>query len=650
MSVEQNRKKRYGWPAASTGAVLLGAFAFTLAIGSDLKQTGPADCSFQANPEQFLRPEQGVYREIFRRAQLLNAGRKEAPRHAVAAASLPVRNLVDAEIFGRLAREGIPAAPLSGDEEFVRRIHLDLTGRLPSPEAVQSFLRDDSPDKRTRLIEELFTTPEYVDKWTMWMGEWLKNTAVSTNVNRQPNGRNAFYRYLYAAVERDQPLRDVAYEALTARGNNFDDASAPVNFIVASITPMGPIQDQYDTAFANAASTFLGLGYYDCLLCHNGRGHLEEVSLWGKSVTRLEAMQTAAFFSRQRIAARSQREGLCEATQSCQGMFYFNSFDVDDRVTGAYGLNTNFGNRPNRTPIGNARELTPEYRGTGMTPRTPYWREEFAELMIRDPMFARNLANRLWKAVFNLGLVEPVDALDPARLDPAAPPAGEWDLQATHPELLEKLAQYLRDVNFQMKPFLRLLLESSAYQLSSRYDAAWSPALTPLFARHLARRLEGEEIHDAIVQATGAPASYTVTGFPNPVQWAMQLPEPNEPRGNPGNAVTFMNTFFRGNRDNTARRQDGSIQQQLALMNDLFVLNRLRVAASPVLRRIAGIASPEEAVRQLYLVFLSRSPSRAELASGAAHLAKATSAAQRNAAVEDLAWVCVNKVEFLFSY
>jgi hypothetical protein len=174
--------------------------------------------------------------------------------------------------------------------------------------------------------------------------------------------------------------------------------------------------------------------------------------------------------------------------------------------------------------------------------------------------------------------------------------------------------------------------------------------LTPLFARHLARRLEGEEIHDAIVQATGAPASYTVTGFPNPVQWAMQLPEPNEPRGNPGNAVTFMNTFFRGNRDNTARRQDGSIQQQLALMNDLFVLNRLRVAASPVLRRIAGIASPEEAVRQLYLVFLSRSPSRAELASGAAHLAKATSAAQRNAAVEDLAWVCVNKVEFLFSY
>jgi hypothetical protein len=648
--VEQNRKKRYGWPAASTGAVLLGAFAFTLAIGSDFKQTGTADCSFQANPEQFLRPEQGVYREIFRRAQLLSAGRKEGLRHAVAAASLPVRNLVDAEIFGRLAREGIPAAPLSGDEEFVRRIHLDLTGRLPSPEAVQNFLRDDSPDKRTRLIEELFTTPEYVDKWTMWMGEWLKNTAASTNVNRQPNGRNALYRYLYAAVERDQPLRDVAYEALTARGNNFDDASAPVNFIVASITPMGPIQDQYDTAFANAASTFLGLGYYDCLLCHNGRGHLEEVSLWGKSVTRLEAMQTAAFFSRQRIAARSQREGLCEATQSCQGMFYFNSFDVDDRVTGAYGLNTNFGNRPNRTPIGNARELTPEYRGTGMTPRTPYWREEFAELMIRDPMFARNLANRLWKAVFNLGLVEPVDALDPARLDPAAPPAGQWDLQATHPELLEKLAQYLRDVNFQMKPFLRLLLESSAYQLSSRYDAAWSPALTPLFARHLARRLEGEEIHDAIVQATGAPASYTVTGFPNPVQWAMQLPEPNEPRGNPGNAVTFMNTFFRGNRDNTARRQDGSIQQQLALMNDLFVLNRLRVAASPVLRRIAGIASPEEAVRQLYLVFLSRSPSRAELASGAAHLAKATSAAQRNAAVEDLAWVCVNKVEFLFSY
>jgi len=648
--MEHNRSRRFGWRLAKSGAVLVGTIAVTLGIASELKQTGPADCTFQANPEQFVRPEQAIYREIFRRAQLLQAGRKEAARQTVAAASLPVRNFVDAEIFGRLAREGVPAAPLSSDEEFVRRIYLDLTGRLPSAEAVQNFLRDASPDKRNRLIEELLATPAYVDKWTMWMGEWLKNTAVSTNVNRQPNGRNAFYRYLYAAVERDQSLRDVAYDALAARGNNYDGASAAVNFIVASITPMGPIQDQYDTAFANAASTFLGLGYYDCLLCHNGRGHLEEVSLWGKAVTRLEAMQTAAFFSRQRIAVRSQRAGVCEATESCLGMFYYNSFDVDDRVTGAYGLNTNFGNRPNRTPIGNARELTPEYRGTGTTPRTPYWREEFAELMVKDPMFARNLANRLWKAVFNLGLVEPVDALDPARLDPANPPSGAWDLQATHPELLEELAQYLRDVNFQIKPFIRLLVESSAYQLSSRYDAEWSVALTPLFARHLARRLDAEEIHDAIVQATGVPASYTVTDFPNPVQWAMQLPEPGEPRGNPGNAVTFMSVFFRGNRNNTARRQDGSIQQQLALMNDLFVLNRLRVTASPVLRRIAGIASPEEAVRQLYLEFLSRAPSHAELAAGAAHLAKATSAAQRNAAVEDLAWVCVNKIEFLFSY
>jgi hypothetical protein len=185
-------------------------------------------------------------------------------------------------------------------------------------------------------------------------------------------------------------------------------------------------------------------------------------------------------------------------------------------------------------------------------------------VLMNDPMLARNLANRLWKAMFNLGLVDPVDQLDPARLDPFNPPPDPWTLQATHPVLLEELANNLANSNWDLRGFLRQIAQSSAYQLSSRYDGNWNIQSVPLFARHYPRRLDAEEIHDAISSATGVFNKYTVQGFADPFQWAMQLPDTSEPRSN-GAVANFLNSFLRGNRDTTQRSQASSILQQLNL-------------------------------------------------------------------------------------
>jgi hypothetical protein len=113
--------------------------------------------------------------------------------------------------------------------------------------------------------------------------------------------------------------------------------------------------------------------------------------------------------------------------------------------------------------------------------------------MVADRMFARNLANRIWKQMFGLGLVDPVDALDPARLDPDKPTVeAGWQLQASHPRLLERLADELVRQNYDLRGFLKVLADSSAYQLSSRYDGKWRYEYINLFARHYPRRLEGE--------------------------------------------------------------------------------------------------------------------------------------------------------------
>lgn len=608
------------------------------------RTVGVADCYFAQDPDQFLNRQGRVRAELFERSTKINrALRSTNAPAAVPAASLPVRNFIDQGIFDRLATLDLPAAPVSSDAEFLRRITLDLTGRIPTPSDVKAFLADTSETKRDALIDRLLYSAEFTDRWTLWMGDWLQNTATlsAAAIQRQVNGRNAFHVWIQDAVYSEKSLKDVAYEVVVATGNNFDGKTGNASFPIGADTAMGPVQDRYDTMLAKTASMFLGLSYYDCILCHNGRGHLDQLSLWGSRAPRTEALQMSAFFSRMRLALHPDRQ-----LRDQPAPFYLNSYFVSDAGTGTYDLNTTNGNRPPRQPIGNVRNLTPAYR-LGGTPPDANWRSAFAENMIRDPMFARNIANRLWKTVFNLGLVEPVDGMDPARLDPANPPPAPWMLQATHPELLEKLAAELVNMNYQLRPFLRMLVQSTAYQLSSRYDGDWNVQFVPLFARHYARRLEGEEIHDAISQATGVLASYALTGFGDPVRWAIQMPEPSEPRG----AGPILTAFVRGNRDTQQRTQAGSIQQQLALMNDPFVANRVRVTASATLRAIGLSTKQEDVLNEVFLLFLGRYPTEYERGKGLAFLQrKWSTAALRNEAVEDLAWVCINKSEFLFSY
>jgi hypothetical protein len=195
--------------------------------------------------------------------------------------------------------------------------------------------------------------------------------------------------------------------AFTAAGNNYANQTGTANFPLGASTSMGPMQDTYDTMLVRTASAFLGMGNYDCVLCHNGRGHLDQVNLWGSHQTRLAAQSMAAHFSRLTFTPAAPS----------------NSFMVSDSASGTYDLNTDSGNRPPRTPAGSSASLYPMYREAAQAPEGNDWRAAFADQMTADPMFARNLANRLWKAMFGLPLADPVDGLDPERLDPAQPPA-----------------------------------------------------------------------------------------------------------------------------------------------------------------------------------------------------------------------------------
>jgi hypothetical protein len=174
----------------------------------------------------------------------------------------------------------------------------------------------------------------------------------------------------------------------------------------------------------------------------------------------------------------------------------------------------------------------------------------------------------------------------------------------------------------------------------------------PYYARKFARRLDAEEIHDAIVKAAGVVPSYSLdytgSSYPlAPVSWAMELPDTSEPRSN-GAVAQFLNSFGRGDRDQTRRDNSGSSVVALSMMNNAFVMNRIHSTnnGSNVQQLLRQTTDPLAIIEGLYLATLNRFPSNAEIPIAVAMMKRLGN--QRGA--ESLQWALLNKLEFIYSY
>lgn len=138
-----------------------------------VRQVSGSNCSFTSNPDEFLLRELRVRKELAGRVKQLDSVARRTSAAlplTLPAAGIPQRNFIDNIIFNKLTAARVPSAALSTDEEFLRRITLDLTGRIPSSSDIRAFAADSSPAKRDLLIEQLLNSQEFVDKWTMWDG------------------------------------------------------------------------------------------------------------------------------------------------------------------------------------------------------------------------------------------------------------------------------------------------------------------------------------------------------------------------------------------------------------------------------------------------------------------------------------------------
>jgi Protein of unknown function (DUF1549)/Protein of unknown function (DUF1553) len=656
-----------------TLAVLAGAVFFALAqYGFDFNtsaqraarksqatMTAADDCSFLKDPEQFRGVQQRHRIQVSNTTTAISDNLEQGATRVVPAQDIPRNNYIDNILFARMQQDGVQAAPLTSDAEFARRVYLDLTGHIPSEAQAFSFLSDSDPNKRNLLVDSLVASPEYVDKWTMFLNDLYKNTSNSVNITRYRAGRDAFYEYIRNSVAENKSYAQMATEMLTATGDSF--IHGETNFILGGNVTGGPAQDIYDGYAVHAATTFLGLSSMDCLLCHDGAGHLDSVNLWGAQVKRAEAWGMSAFFARHARRTEMLAQNYLK-------------YHITENATGEYTINTTQGNRsPRQTPSAN-KNAAPTYMfGGGGLNQGENRRASFARHLTSDIQFARATVNYIWEELMVEALVSPSNTWDLARVAPNAQMPEGWEMQAANPELLEALAQDFIASGFNLRYLIGTIAKSSAYQISSQYPGEWKLEYVPYYARKFARRMDAEELMDAIVKATGVPPTgnfngtnytgYLMVNEQNAairtVGWAMQLPETTEPRRNEAGASAFMNSFLRGDRDQKLRTSEASILQALNMMNNGFIMTRISGATNitnipntppitSLVRRLITDASlsNEQILDKLYLNTLSRFPSDEEKNKLMPYFASLG----KQGATESIQWVLLNKVDFLYNY
>src|SRR5205085_1583538 len=128
------------------------------------------------------------------------------------------RNFIDEHIANKLAGLGIEPSVLTTDAQFLRRAFLDTIGTLPTPDEVRTFLADQKPDKRARLIDHLLERPEYVDYWTLQLDDLFQNRKERDHDVRGTKGVRGFHNWLHDQVAANRPWDELARAVLTAKG------------------------------------------------------------------------------------------------------------------------------------------------------------------------------------------------------------------------------------------------------------------------------------------------------------------------------------------------------------------------------------------------------------------------------------------------
>lgn len=486
---------------------------------------------------------------------------------------------IDARINARLVAENVAASEMADDAEFLRRVWLHLAGTIPPVSDIRRFLADKSPDKREQIVEELLSRPTFIREFTtFWRRAWLPEADTDVMVQaRVPTLENWLRERLLENRQYDDLVRELLSvnipRSAAASVSQINDAdNGPVAFFLAR-------EAKPESLAASASRAFLGVRL-DCAQCHD-----HPFDSWKRD----QFWSFAAFFSGLERGNSNQptQQDLLQETPDR----HFLAIPETDRIVSAVYLD---GTEPKWKSRG-GRQLLADWI---TSPQNPY--------------FAKAAVNRIWDHLFGIGIVDPVDDFSPANA-------------ASHPELLDDLAEAFIAQKFDVKFLLQSIIGSEAYQRTSRQTQDDVPV--QLFSHMPVQGLSAEQLVRSLSLIVGSDGDQ-VLSMPRPLAAA-----PDE-----------LSTLFTRPGESATQRQT-TILQALVLMNGRSTATALDVERGALLAAVTDfpVMSPQDRLETLFLATLSRFPRSEESSWMLKHL---ESESDSRSAYSDLLWVLINSAEF----
>lgn len=479
---------------------------------------------------------------------------------------VPVHNHIDTLVYEKLRRMKIQPSDLCTDEDFIRRVYLDLIGLPPSPEDVRQFLADRRPTriKRDEMIDRLVGHPEFVEHWTNKWADLLQ-------VNRKflgDKGAAVLRQWIRSAIASNMPYDQFVRTILTAGGSNIDNPPAAYFKILRDA----------DAAMENTTQLFLAIRF-NCNKCHD-----HPFERW----TQDQYYHLASFFAqvgrKEDPAYKGQRIGGTdvEAPKPLVEIIY------DEKAGEVKHART-----------GQVVAPTFPYQHPGMPESKGTRREQLAAWITSkdNPYFARSYVNRLWAYLLGVGLIEPIDDIRAGN-----PPS--------NPKLLDYLTEEFIASGFDVQAMFKLICKSRVYQHSVATNR-WNADDEVNYSHALARRLPAEVLYDAIYRAVGATTK--LPGLPAGAR-AVQLVDSAVPV--PG---SFLELFGKPPRESACECERSSgmmLGPVLNMVNGPVVAEAIKDPNNRLARLVAEIPDDRRLVEEIFLAVLCRRPTEEQIQLG----------------------------------
>jgi hypothetical protein len=514
---------------------------------------------------------------------------------AAEGAEVPLGEFIDQQIRQGWQDNEIVASAAASDEEWVRRIYLDLLGRIPTMEEARKFLADESPRKRSVLTEELLEHEDYVRNFTtVWSNNCIGRGAPQ-RVSR--TGMEKFFREAFA---RNRPWNEIVVDIVTASGHYEENGA--VNYTLAQMQNA----DEGVQLTAMTARLFLGL-QVQCTQCHN-----HPFNKWQQD----QFWEYNSFF---RQVGKIDHRKLDPNTGRMVDDY---SEVVWQEFSGPVYYEKRSGVMQVAYPRFQGQEVDP---GVGVDRRV-----EFGKLITQSvdgapPQIAQAMVNRTWSHFFGYGFTRPVDDMGPHN-------------PASHPDLLERLSREFVAANYDVKELIRWIVSSEAYALTSQYgdkNKIDDPAAgeVPLFSHMYLKSMQAEQMYDSLIVASNAHKS-------GRGGWGAQ--EEQRRRWMQQFVVAFEN-----DENDESTTFNGTIPQALMMMNSELMEKACSVERGSFLfESMSSPGNEAQKIQELYLAALSRNPTKTEI--GKVQKMLKSYGNQKLMGYQDLFWALLNSNEFVF--